>query len=133
MHRRTQVRHHPAMVPHDHRPQLDVARSEQDGVHVVALAGELDLTAVPELDATLAAAVAASEHPHVCLDLSELGFIDSSGLAAVIRAHVAVGEAGGALMIVAPAGIVRRTLEVSGLLHMLSVVDDRAAALADLG
>lgn len=75
----------------------------------------------------------AGTHPHVCLDLSALEFIDSTGLAAVIRSHVRTGEAGGALMIVAGAGsIVRSTLATSGLMEMLSVVDTRAAALADL-
>jgi len=115
-----------------HRPHLDVTRSEHDGVQLVELSGELDLNAVPELDAVLAeAASAAGGPPHICLDLAGLDFIDSSGLAAVIRSHVAASEAGGALTIVAPAGIVRRTLEVSGLLGMLSVVADRDAALRD--
>ncbi len=101
-------------------------------MQVVELSGELDLNSVAELDAALAGA-SAGAHPHVCLDCSALEFIDSTGLAAVIRAHVATGEAGGALTIVAGAGsIVRRTLETSGLLEMLSVVEDRTAALADL-
>jgi anti-anti-sigma factor len=120
------------MTPHRGRPQLIVERAEQDGVQVVELRGELDLNTVAELDAALAGA-SSGGHPHVCLDLSALQFIDSTGLAAVIRSHVATGEAGGALMVVATAGsIVRRTLETSGLMEMLSVVDDRAAALADL-
>jgi anti-anti-sigma factor len=119
------------MAPDRHRPHLDVARSEHDGVQLVALSGELDLNSVAELDAVLAEA-ASGGTPHVCLDLAGLDFIDSSGLAAVIRSHVAVSEAGGALTIVAPTGIVRRTLEVSGLLGMLSVVEDRDAALRDL-
>jgi anti-anti-sigma factor len=120
------------MSPHRGHPQLTVERAEQDGVQVVELRGELDLNTAAELDAALADA-SAGTHPHVCLDLSRLKFIDSTGLAAVIRSHVATGEAGGALMIVATAGsIVRRTLEMSGLMEMLSVADDRATALADL-
>jgi anti-anti-sigma factor len=118
------------MEEHD-RPQLDVARSEHDGVQLVELTGELDLDSIAELEMALAAA-SAGPAPRVCLDLTRLVFIDSSGLAAVVRAHVATAEAGGALIVVAAAGTVRRTLETSGLMVMLSVVDDRAAALADL-
>lgn len=113
-------------------PQLDVGRSEQGGVPVVELAGEVDINSVPELEAALAAAFEGSG-PRVCLDVAELAFIDSSGLAAVVRAHLAATEAGGVLVIVAPAGAVRRTFETSGLMGMLSVVDDRDAALARFG
>jgi len=119
------------MQPAAHRPQLNVQRSERDGVQLLEVSGELDLNSVPILGEALAAAADRST-PHVCLDLSGLQFIDSSGLAAVIRAHVSMAEAGGALTIVAPAGIVRRTLQVSGLLGMLSVSEDRDAALLDL-
>ena len=120
------------MEPGRNSPQLAIGRSEQDGVQVVELRGELDLDAVPELDAALADA-SSGEHPHVCLDLSGLRFIDSTGLAAVIRGHGATAKAGGALTIVAARGsIVRRTLETSGLVGLLSVMEDRAAALRDL-
>jgi anti-sigma B factor antagonist len=111
-------------------PQLAVATCEEDGVRVIALAGELDLHSVAEFDAALVAA-SAGPQPRVCLDLTGLRFIDSSGLAAIIRAHVMVAEAAGAFAIAA-GGIVHRTLETTGLLEMLNVVADRATALADL-
>ena len=120
------------MEPGSNPPQLAIGRSEQDGVQIVQLAGELDLNAVPELDAALTGA-SEGDHPHVCLDLSGLRFIDSTGLAAVIRGHQGTAAGGGALTIVAPCGsIVRRTLETSGLVGLLSVVEDRATALRDL-
>jgi anti-anti-sigma factor len=110
-------------------PQLAVECSEQDGVHLIELTGELDLSSVGELEAALAAVHGAQ----VCLDLTELEFIDSTGLAAIIRAHQAIGAAGGALTVVAAGGsVVRRTLETSGLMALLSVVDDRATALQAL-
>ena len=119
------------MGPERHRPQLELEFADHDGVHVVALAGELDVGSVDELEAALVGA-SAGARPRVCLDLSQLAFIDSTGLAAVIRAHLSVVEAGGGFAIVAAPGPVRRTLETTGLLDMLSVADDRAAALQDL-
>jgi stage II sporulation protein AA (anti-sigma F factor antagonist) len=112
-------------------PQLAVTRSEQDGVQLIELAGEVDLDSVDELDAVLATTFE-TPSPRVCLDLGELAFIDSSGLAAVIRAHLAASAAGGSLVIVSSAGAVRRTFETSGVMDMLNVVDDRTAALAEL-
>jgi anti-sigma B factor antagonist len=112
-------------------PQLTVVHSEQDGVQVVALSGELDLRAVGELEAALANAGA---DVRVCLDLTALEFIDSSGLATVIRGHQALTDGGGAFAVVCnEAGPVRRTFEMTGLMALLTVVADRCAALHALG
>ena len=112
-------------------PQLTVVHSEQDGVQVVALSGELDLRAVGELEAALATAGADAR---VCLDLTALQFIDSSGLATVIRGHQALTDGGGAFAVVCnEAGPVRRTFQTTGLMALLTVVADRPAALQALG
>lgn len=115
------------MEPAHDRPQLAVARSEQDGAQVVELVGELDLGSIHALDDALEAAAGAAL---ICLDLSGLQFIDSSGLAGIVRAHQSSEQADCAMTIVAPAGAVRRTLETSGLMALLHVFDDRAAALS---
>jgi len=112
-------------------PQLTVVRSEQDGMQVVALSGELDLRAVGELEAAFATA---GVKARVCLDLTALEFIDSTGLATVIRGHQALTEGGGAFAVVCKdAGPVRRTFETTGLMTLLTVVSDRSAALQALG
>jgi anti-anti-sigma factor len=112
-------------------PQLTVVRSEQDGVHLVALSGELDLRAVGELESALATI---GDDARVCLDLTGLDFIDSTGLATVIRAHQALTEGGGAFAVVCnEAGTVRRTFATTGLMALLTVVADRSAALQALG
>jgi anti-anti-sigma factor len=112
-------------------PQLTVSSCEQDGVHVVALSGELDLPAAGELEAALAQAGTTG---HVCLDLVELQFIDSTGLATIIRAHQVMAGAGGALAVACrKEGSVRRTFETTGLMTLLTVAEDRAAAIQALG
>lgn len=114
-------------------PQLAITRAQQDGVHVVALRGELDMDGSGELEGTLAQPGPAAR---VCLDLTELDFIDSTGLAVVIRAHRALAAGGGvmAIAIACPGtGSVRRTFETTGLTTLLTVVEDRAGALQALG
>jgi anti-sigma B factor antagonist len=112
-------------------PQLTVVRSEHNGVHIVQLSGELDLRAAGELESTLADC---GGDGRVVLDLVELQFIDSTGLATVIRAHQALEAGGGALALVCrDEGSVHRTLETTGLMRLLSVSPDRAAALQALG
>ncbi|HWI07368.1 MAG TPA: STAS domain-containing protein [Solirubrobacteraceae bacterium] len=112
-------------------PALSIASSEQDGVQVVTLQGELDLRGVGELETVLAVA---GESGRVCLNLSELRFIDSTGLATVIRAHQALAGSGGRLVVVCSTdGAVRRAFETTGLMTLLSVTSERGAALQELG
>ena len=112
-------------------PELTIASSEQDGVHVVALRGELDLRGVGEVESALAVP---ADSGRVCLDLSELQFIDSSGLASVIRAHQALAAAEGRLVVVCRGeGSVRRAFETTGLMTLLRVTADRDEALQALG
>jgi anti-anti-sigma factor len=112
-------------------PDLTIVRSEQDGVHVVVLTGELDLRGVGELEAALAQP---GEQARVCLDLTELAFIDSTGLATVIRGQQALAAGGGAMAVACRSeGSVRRTFETTGLTRLLTVTEDRATALQALG
>jgi anti-sigma B factor antagonist len=114
--------------PERNVPQLEVELSQREGAQIVALSGELDLRSAEELQAALDRACA-GEQPRVCLDLAALQFIDSTGLAIVIRSHQEATAAGGALVVVCAAGHVHRTLETTGLMRMLSVVETVDEAL----
>jgi anti-sigma B factor antagonist len=86
----------------------------RDGVTVVALAGECDLYEAPRLEAALEEA-GASPEDRVYVDLSELRFLDSTGLHALLEAQRALAERRADLVLVAPAAEIRRTLTVAGL------------------
>lgn len=119
------------MGPRLNIPQLTIVRSEHDGIHLVVLSGELDLRGVGELEAALARP---GDGAKVCLDITELAFIDSTGLATVIRGHQALAGSGGAMAVACRGeGSVRRTFETTGLTRLLTVTEDRASALQALG
>ena len=81
---------------------------------VLTLTGELDPHTAPllaeELDGLEAEGVTA-----VVLVLSNLGFIDSSGLRVLIAADRDITERGGTLTLRSPSETVRRLLEITGL------------------
>lgn len=78
----------------------------------LSLVGELDASTVPALADALAAR---HEQPgDLYLDLSELRFVDSVGLSALIAAARRLGD-GGNLVLVSPNDRVLRTLELSEL------------------
>jgi anti-sigma B factor antagonist len=86
---------------------------------VVALRGELDVTDAAEVAASLAVVVASRRN--IILDLAGLQFIDSSGLAALVRARHYALDAGSDLLLVAPQQQVVRMLALTRLTDFFTV------------
>ena len=91
-------------------------RDEADGV-VLALSGELDLAGAPELDQALSAVREAGTA--LTLDLTDLEFIDSSGLGVLVRFNNAAVASGYVYSVIAGPPPVHRAFVLSGLDHAL--------------
>jgi anti-anti-sigma factor len=107
-----------------------------DGIRVVAVRGELDLSTAPELEGPLNDAVAAGD-ASVLVDLSECEFIDSTGIALIVRAwqqldRGANGDGQGRVVICSYNDQVRRVLEITGLELSIPIHSSRDEALASL-
>jgi anti-anti-sigma factor len=107
-----------------------------DGVRVVAVRGELDLSTAPDLESPLEEAVA-SKDASVLIDLSDCEFIDSTGIALIVRAwqrldRAADGEGSGRVVICSDNEQVRRVLEITGLELSIAIHGSRDEALAAL-
>lgn len=114
---------------------FEATTAELDGgVRVVAVRGELDLGTAPELAGPLDQAVAAGEP--LLLDLSACEFIDSTGIAMIVRASQQLGGANGegaGIAICSANDQVRRVLEITGVEQSIPVHASRDDALAALG
>jgi anti-anti-sigma factor len=110
---------------------LNIASDEQAGHAVLVMDGELDLATAPQLTST-AMAVLDSGADDVIVDARQLTFCDSSGLTAFVRIANRLEPSAGRLAIVGPQAIVRRVLEISGLVETLIVVDTLADAVTAL-
>jgi anti-anti-sigma factor len=102
-----------------------------DGYVVVALRGELDLADAAVVAAELAA-VAARE-PGMIVDLAGLGFIDSSGVAALARGRRQARLAGGDLVLAAPRRQPMRLLALIRLAEPFCVYATVEEAAAEAG
>jgi len=100
--------------------------SSEDSKEVVAVTGEIDLATVDVLRAQLTSAL--QRAPKVVLDLRDVSFMDTQGLAAVIEAERSSSESGTAFVIVRAPATVHRLFDMIGLSDRLTVVDDPAAA-----
>ncbi|MGI5241101.1 STAS domain-containing protein [Dactylosporangium sp. CA-139066] len=106
------------------RSELVVDRSVQrdalDQVQVhIGLRGLVDLGTQPVLEEALDRALAEPGVAEIVVDLAELTMLDSTGIATLLAAY-RTGRAGGvAVRVVNPAGMVRRVLEITGVLKTL--------------
>jgi anti-anti-sigma factor len=84
---------------------------------VITLSGELDLSNVAEMRASLAGAVGPA-----AVDLSAVTYLDSTALYELGALRKRVGN----VVLVAPSPQIRRTLEIVGYTKIFDIVDDRA-------
>jgi len=97
----------------------------------LALRGEVDIAALPELEQALEAAIETTTGGFV-IDLSGVDFLDSSGLFAMLKARTVLAREDRTLAVVCPAGPVRHLLEVAGVAKLLAVCESREDAEAAL-
>lgn len=95
-------------------------RHDVEGVdHVVCVRGDLDAATAPVLENELIPLYPTTRH--VILDLSHVGFVDSPGLAVIIRAVYELRQRGQRLTVRGPAPMTQRVFETLGLTRLVSI------------
>jgi anti-sigma B factor antagonist len=97
---------------------LHVATGYDDGTATIVLVGEFDMSCAAHFWAAVSEALASSPRS-VTVEARGLTFVDSYGLAALIRAHEAADEAGVAFRVREPSPVLRRLVEVTGTVELL--------------
>jgi anti-sigma B factor antagonist len=116
---------------------FDVQTEELEGeIRVFTVRGELDMNTAPELERQLEEALA-NRSASVMIDLSDCEFIDSTGIALIVRAwqrldREAGGEGEGHLVVCCINHQVRRLLKITGVESSISMHEQRETALAEL-
>jgi anti-anti-sigma factor len=105
----------------------------EHGVRTISVRGELDLSTAPDLEGPLEQALESGEGS-VLIDLTECEFIDSTGIALIVRAWQRLdgGEDARNLVLCSQNEQVRRVLEITGLELSIPVHRTRDEALAAL-
>jgi anti-sigma B factor antagonist len=115
---------------HSPTPTLQLHRREADGIVIFEVHGTLDLFTSPQLRAGLHAAVAEG-YEGLVVDLSAVGFIDSTGVASLVHAQREL-RSGRFAIARAPGGVVGRLFERIRAEQIFAVydrVDDAFLAL----
>jgi|SRR3954451_19780483 len=104
------------------QPFSVIVSTNGDGA-TVALRGELDLSGVDRARQAIEQAESGTVGLLI-LDLSELDFIDSTGLEVLLRAAQRAHDDGRRLIVQRPSRYVRRLLEMTAIDQSLDIVDD---------
>jgi len=92
------------------------------GVAEVAVAGRLNMVTAARMREAIKQAVDAN-HPNVAVDLSQVVFLDSSGLGALVAGLKAVRAAGGDLRLIRPGEQPQLVLELTNMGSVLKSFD----------
>jgi len=106
---------------------LAVERRSEDGIELVLVEGEVDIATASKLISVLNSSVAEAIKS-VVVDLTQVGFMDSTGLALLINAHRRLSLRRKGFAVVCPPGQLRRVFEVTDMLETLHVCPDWESA-----
>ena len=87
------------------------------GTHTLVITGELDMATSPEVQAVIVACAASARR--LTLDLSQLTFMDSTGLSLILEAHELCQDSGAEFVLIPGPEHVQRVFEITGLLDRL--------------
>lgn len=107
----------------------EVRFEREDETVVAILTGEVDMSNATSVRQQIAESVTPDDDA-VIIDMSELSFIDSAGLHALIELGTVLDERRQKLLLCLPPGsTIRRAIEIIGLPHAVSVYSDRSEAM----
>ena len=98
----------------------------------MSLRGEIDATVAPRLASRLFGLADRGKRA-VVVDLSEVTFLDSTGIGVLLNALRHFAARHGQMVLVCPTAAVRRGLEITGVARHLTIFDSREKALGGLG
>ncbi len=110
----------PAGRPGINPGELQVTVSGGEPEYEIRLLGELDMSTAPQLREELLRLTSDGARM-VTVDLSELAFVDSTGLSVLITGLKRLRQQGGEMALRSPTPGTRRVLEITGLTEVFSI------------
>ncbi len=97
---------------------------------MVAVRGEMDLHTSPKVQGAIERAADNNGVGAVVVDMSDVAFMDSTALSALVRSKDILGKRGVALRLAAPSVAVARIFSVTGFHDFFEMFDSREAAIS---
>jgi len=92
-----------------------------DDILIVRLKGDIDMAVTESLRADIDGALLKNGCRHLLLDMSEVEFMDSSGLGLILGRYKRVASSGRRLFIVRPRARVKQLMEMAGVTDLIPI------------
>jgi anti-sigma B factor antagonist len=109
---------------------MQISIRRVDNTAIVDVSGDIDLASSPEVRKALLHEVRDNRRPRVVMNLSEVRYIDSSGVASLVEGLKASRDMGSRFILVGLSGPAREVLQLSRLVKVFEIYDTEGEALA---
>lgn len=109
---------------------IDIKTEREGDTVIFRLRGSFDIATAPSVRAALTAASGDGKHA-IVVDLTNVEFLDSTGLGALIGGHRRASENGGQVRLAVADGPISRLLNITGLMRVFPVYRTVGDALVD--
>jgi len=109
---------------------LQISARHSDKTTIFDISGDIDLATSPELRRTLLRELRELRIPRVVLNLKEVRYIDSSGVASLVEGLKASRDLGSRLVLFGLNSAVREVLQLSKLVKLFEITDGEEQAVA---
>jgi len=109
---------------------LQIAARHLDKMTIFDVSGDIDLATSPELRKALLRELREARAPRVVLNLKQVRYIDSSGVASLVEGLKASRDVGSRFVLFGLNKTIREVLQLSKLLRIFEVYDDEEQAVA---
>jgi anti-sigma B factor antagonist len=112
--------------------RLDLSQRIENGIPVVDVDGEIDVYTVPKFKEALSGVIE-DGHRKILVNLTQVGYMDSSGFGALLGATKRLRPEGGKLGLVGCNQVIGRMLRITRLNTIFEMFDSEADAISDFG
>jgi anti-sigma B factor antagonist len=105
------------------REPFAITQEQSGSLPLLRVRGEIDILTAPRLKEAIVAALT-GDVPSLILDLSDVGFLDSSGLQVLVSAKKRTAERGGDVYLLGVQDPVRRIFELLRLTEVFHLRDE---------
>jgi len=109
---------------------VQIAARELQGSTILDLSGDIDLSHSPEMRKALLVQIKEKRIPKLFLNLKNVRYIDSSGIASLVEGLKASRDQGSRLILFGLNTTVREVMQLSRLQKIFEIYEDEEQALA---
>ncbi len=109
---------------------MQIAARASEGYTILDISGDIDLAHSPQMRKTLLGEIKEKRVPKVFLNLKNVRYIDSSGIASLVEGLKASRDVGSRLILYSLSNNVREVMQLSRLQKIFEIFDDEQQALA---